>query len=529
MKSRAGVWLSLLGMLIAAGLSAEEAVAQSQCVPAATLDAERIQSFQFSHDDRHLLVTLKDGGGAGIWDPAIGRRIFTFPGATAVYRLRNDERIRVYSSATASVEFWSLEPPQRIAVASYGGFERYGRYELQQAGESASGQPLPDRRVVEVQSGEQRAYFKGKANTVVSAQGAWALSIQTATRPSLTFTGQRRNIDGLSPEGVLWSLDHGRRIAVIRHEPVIDQAYASPDGRTLVTAFAWSLIGGEKHTESIKLWDAASGRELANYRGSATPNFVGGGRFLTFNVPDERFHEVLAIASVDQPAQVTRIPAYHWILRVLPDGRFLARARQFSFRSPDPSIDVVDPVSMKAVMTLPGNDSADISEDSRVLITSSYKKGVSLYSLPDLQPLCTFQQPAHWEGSVTLSPGGRYVIHKKGDAIEMYERTDPAMQAERLAAMQKSSEALSSQQKEQGAALFRQAFELFKAGEFEAALIGFRDGLGIDPANALGNFYAGETLSRLNRKDSAAAYYQRTLDLAPGSKEALIARARLGR
>ncbi|MBI3128667.1 MAG: hypothetical protein HYZ11_13770, partial [Candidatus Tectomicrobia bacterium] len=76
-------------------------------------------------------------------------------------------------------------------------------------------------------------------------------------------------------------------------------------------------------------------------------------------------------------------------------------------------------------------------------------------------------------------------------------------------------------------ALFRQAFALFQEGEFEAAALGFTQGLEIDPADGIGHFYLAETLVRQDRAGDAVRHYERTLALAPESKEALLARTRL--
>ncbi|OUC15409.1 MAG: hypothetical protein B0A82_06970 [Alkalinema sp. CACIAM 70d] len=74
---------------------------------------------------------------------------------------------------------------------------------------------------------------------------------------------------------------------------------------------------------------------------------------------------------------------------------------------------------------------------------------------------------------------------------------------------------------------FRTGFELFQAGEFAAAELLFRDGLQVEPANEVANFYLAESLSRLNKAAEARHYWQQTIRYAPDSKEAAQARARL--
>ena len=86
---------------------------------------------------------------------------------------------------------------------------------------------------------------------------------------------------------------------------------------------------------------------------------------------------------------------------------------------------------------------------------------------------------------------------------------------------------LSAAQKSKAQASFKQAFELFQAGEFEAAIVGFKEGLAIDPADGRANYYLGECYAKNEQDDLARIRYRRAVDLAPGSKEAFLAQARL--
>jgi Flp pilus assembly protein TadD len=70
---------------------------------------------------------------------------------------------------------------------------------------------------------------------------------------------------------------------------------------------------------------------------------------------------------------------------------------------------------------------------------------------------------------------------------------------------------------------------LFQSGEFDAAIAGFKEGLAIDPANGIANYCLGKCYARQDQDDLARVRYQRAVDLAPGTKEALLAKARLAK
>lgn len=126
-----------------------------------------------------------------------------------------------------------------------------------------------------------------------------------------------------------------------------------------------------------------------------------------------------------------------------------------------------------------------------------------------------------------------YPCHDDGGLIPAPEYTDAGkaqIEAEARPSVGDAKAAgkkLTPAQKAQAQAKFAQAFDLFKAGDFDAAILGFKQGLDIDPSSGLANFYLGESYARTNKDYLAKIRWQRTIDLAPGSKEALQAQVRL--
>ncbi len=95
------------------------------------------------------------------------------------------------------------------------------------------------------------------------------------------------------------------------------------------------------------------------------------------------------------------------------------------------------------------------------------------------------------------------------------------------------SAGLSATQKEQARALFSRGFELFKSGDTVGAHALILSGLRIDPGNYLGWFALGEAARSAKAQGATdydgggAIYYQHTIDLAPDSPEAALAKAYL--
>jgi len=105
--------------------------------------------------------------------------------------------------------------------------------------------------------------------------------------------------------------------------------------------------------------------------------------------------------------------------------------------------------------------------------------------------------------------------------------TERAEMARYVAVARARSSALTAEQRRVAQGKFEQGFELFRAGEFRAAVLRFDEGLEIDPANGVAHFYLGESHARLGEARRAALQYRLTLELAPDTKEAAIAKTKL--
>lgn len=129
----------------------------------------------------------------------------------------------------------------------------------------------------------------------------------------------------------------------------------------------------------------------------------------------------------------------------------------------------------------------------------------------------TFPKPCHDDNGLVPAPE-----YTEAGAAEIAAALRPSIDDAKAAARK-----LTAAQKKQAQTKFAQAFDLFKTGDFTAAILGFKQGLDIDPSSGIANFYLGECYARTNKDHLAKIRWQRTIDLAPGSKEALQAQSRL--
>ncbi len=121
-----------------------------------------------------------------------------------------------------------------------------------------------------------------------------------------------------------------------------------------------------------------------------------------------------------------------------------------------------------------------------------------------------------------------YKLNKAGNSYRAeVEELNKAKDKEEADKKRQISEQLTPEIKAKAKEKFTQAFNLFKEGEFEAAVIRFNQALEIDPANGLGHYYLAETYARLNDLENAMKHYNYTVLFTPDIKEAAIAEVKI--
>lgn len=89
------------------------------------------------------------------------------------------------------------------------------------------------------------------------------------------------------------------------------------------------------------------------------------------------------------------------------------------------------------------------------------------------------------------------------------------------------SSSLTNEQRAQARQLFATGFELWQGGDCAAAVLAFGQGLVIDPANPQANFYRGDCLQKLRRREEAAEAFKRAMTYGAGTPEGFKAQAAL--
>ena len=119
-------------------------------------------------------------------------------------------------------------------------------------------------------------------------------------------------------------------------------------------------------------------------------------------------------------------------------------------------------------------------------------------------------------------------LSSAGDACAQSVAVSPGPAAQAaLADLANISAAMSPADKAQANAVFATAFGLWKAGDFDAAALGFKRGLIIDPANPMANYYYGDCLMRRKSKADARVYLSRAVAFGGVTAEALKAQSEL--
>ena len=103
----------------------------------------------------------------------------------------------------------------------------------------------------------------------------------------------------------------------------------------------------------------------------------------------------------------------------------------------------------------------------------------------------------------------------------------PPSTAEKYADLKARSGALTTAQRAQAQGIFATGFKLWQSGDYASAKEAFNEGLTIDPANGMANYYIGDILSRQNAGGQAAVAMDKAASLAPDTPEAFKAKAAL--
>jgi WD40 repeat protein len=216
----------------------------------------------------------------------------------------------------------------------------------------------------------------------------------------------------------LWDVATGKELATLKgHTSLVRSVAFSPDGKTLASGSGdfESPFAGHDPPGQIKLWDVATGRNIANLTGHAK---------LVFSVAYSPDGKTLASGSYDQTIKLwdfasgkekATLKGHDLSISPLafsPDGKTLASG------SEDYTIKLWDLASGKEKATLKGHDkpvrSLAFSPNGNALAEGSYDSAVRLWDVKSGRSTAT--PFTGWQVlSVAFSPDGKMLASGNGD------------------------------------------------------------------------------------------------------------------
>jgi WD40 repeat protein len=320
-----------------------------------------VESAVFSPDGARIL-TASDDKTARIWDAANGKEIAVLLGhenyLTSAIFSPDGSRI-VTASGDGTARIWDAATRKAIEVL------RGHEGSVRSAAFSPDGKRVvtasqdATARVWDSATGQDIAVLRGHEGDVVSAAFS-PDGTRIVTASGSVATDRYANDDNTAR---IWDAATGTELAILRgHEGPVHSAVFSPDGSRIVTA---------SNDNTARIWDAANGKEIAVLRGDVS-NVVSavfspdGTRIVTASsdwtarIWDAASENEIAVLRGDAPL---RSAAYS------PDGTRIATA------SDDKTVRIWDAATGKEIVVLRGHESmvnsAVFSTDGTRIVTAS--------------------------------------------------------------------------------------------------------------------------------------------------------------
>ncbi|MCK1386638.1 caspase family protein [Bradyrhizobium sp. 21] len=211
----------------------------------------------------------------------------------------------------------------------------------------------------------------------------------------------------------LWNAASGRELRTLSGHTFNVLAIAfSPDGTTVASA------SGDN---TLKLWDAASGRELRTLTGHSAPNFEASATSVAFS-PDghtlvsgsyDKTVRLWDVASGRQLQTLAGHSSYVSAVAFSPDGRMIVSGGD------DKTLKLWDAASGRELRTLKGHTdwvfAVGFSPDGRTVVSGGRDRTLRLWDVASGRPLRTLTGHSDDVYSVRYSPDGRTIVSGGSD------------------------------------------------------------------------------------------------------------------
>jgi WD40 repeat protein len=381
----------------------------------------RVWRLAFSPDNRWLAAGGSDGL-VLVWaleeTGAADERRVLFKGHTATItslRFSPDSRRLASASMDGTAKVWDLTPSD------------VGRPLVQPRTFTYSVAFSPDGRWLASATGFETRVFDRRTEHLVhrlpNGDGLRMIGIAFSPDSKLLATG--------SPDVRPWDLATGRQLRALKGPPPEGQraevgALAfSPDGKFVAAGYGYpGHLGPPNHDQVVKVWEAASGREVATL---AHQNTVPA---LAFS----RDGQLLATASHEGVVRVWSVATWKEVHKLKaperfgsvafsPDGKVLAAGLGSG------EIRFWDVTTGKERDTLRGHSThvggLAFSPDGKTLASAGVDKTVRLWHVATGRELRTLTGHRDWVTAVAFAPDGRTLASAGDETVRLWETTPP--------------------------------------------------------------------------------------------------------